>query len=146
MAAETRAQFSVSALSCLRPAAVSEYKRLMASGLPQRTCKRLEAGLSEIKARHRSVGDVRGMGHFWAVELVRDRETREPFGAKADAAALRPTMIGKLSGEMMKRGVFLSGWYSHFIVAPPLVITEDEVNEGLGVLDEVLGVADAEAG
>jgi taurine--2-oxoglutarate transaminase len=127
------------------PAAVSEYKKLMASGLPQRTSKRLEAGLNEVQARHRSVGDVRGIGHFWAVELVKNRETKEPFGTKADAAALRPTMIGKLSGEMMKRGVFLSGWYSHFIVAPPLVITEEEVDEGLGVLDQVLGMADGEA-
>jgi len=38
----------------------------------------------------------------------------------------------------------LSGWYSHFIVAPPLVISEEEVEEGLTALDEVLGVADAE--
>lgn len=127
------------------PAAVSEYRRLMASGLPQKASKRLETGLNEIKGRHRSVGDVRGMGHFWAVELVRNRGTKEPFGTKADAAALRPTIIGKLSGELMKRGVFLSGWYSHFIVAPPLVIREEEVNQGLAALDEVLGIADEEA-
>jgi len=54
-------------------------------------------------------------------------------------------MIGRLSSELMQRGVFLSGWYSHFIVAPPLVITEEEVDQGLAVLDEVLGMADKEA-
>jgi taurine--2-oxoglutarate transaminase len=126
------------------PAAITEYRKLVASGLMKKTSARLERGLNTLKERHPSVGDVRGIGHFWGVELVRDRETKQPFGTKADAAALRPTIIGKLSGELMKRGVFLSGWYSHFIVAPPLVISEEEVEEGLTALDEVLGVADAE--
>jgi taurine--2-oxoglutarate transaminase len=126
------------------PAAITEYRKLVASGLMKKTSARLERGLNALKERHPSVGDVRGIGHFWGVELVRDRETKQPFGTKADAAALRPTIIGKLSGELMKRGVFLSGWYSHFIVAPPLVISEEEVEEGLTALDEVLGVADAE--
>jgi taurine--2-oxoglutarate transaminase len=117
----------------------------MASGLPQKASKRLGSGLSAIKERHPSVGDVRGLGHFWAVELVKNRETKEPFGTKADAAALRPTITGKLSGELMKRGVFLSGWYSHFIVAPPLVTSEEEIDQGLEALDGALEIADREA-
>lgn len=126
------------------PAAIAEYKRLLASGLPQRVSAHLERRLRELMDRHRSVGDVRGLGHFWAVELVKDRETKEPFNTKADKAALRPLLTSRLAEEMLKRGLYVASWYNHFIVAPPLVITEGEVDEGLAVFDEVLKLADEE--
>jgi taurine--2-oxoglutarate transaminase len=126
------------------PAAIAEYKRLLASGLPQRVSKHLERGLRELMGRHKSVGDVRGLGHFWAVELVRNRETKEPFNTQADKAALRPLMTSRLAEEMLKRGVYVASWYNHFIVAPPLIITEEEVDEGLEAFDAVLEIADKE--
>lgn len=127
------------------PAAISEYKRLLASGLPQRVSQHLESGLRELMERHKSIGDVRGLGHFWAVELVRNRETKEPFNTKADKAALKPLLTGRLAEEMLKRGLYVASWYNHFIIAPPLIITEEEVDEGLEILDEVLEIADREA-
>ena len=127
------------------PAAVKEYERLIETGLPRRASEHLARGLRELMASHKSIGDIRGLGHFWAVELVRDRETKEPFNTKADKAALKPLLIDKLSAEMLKRGVYLSSWYNHFVIAPPLVITEAEIDKGLAALDEVLEMADHEA-
>ncbi|MDD4903837.1 MAG: aminotransferase class III-fold pyridoxal phosphate-dependent enzyme, partial [Candidatus Bipolaricaulis sp.] len=129
------------ALSAIPPA-VSEYKKLVASGRLRKVSDHLGRRLRELADRHASVGDVRGIGHFWAVELVRDRTTKEPFNTKADKAALRPLMTSKISATLLERGVYLSNWYNHFVVAPPLIISEAEVDLGIEALDEALTLAD----
>ena len=126
------------------PAALAEYRRLFETGLPGRVSVHLERRLRELQRDHPSVGDVRGLGHFWAIELVKDRETKEPFNTKADKAAMRPLMVNRLAEEMLKRGLYVAGWYNHFIIAPPLIITEEEVDRGMAILDEVLELADRE--
>jgi taurine--2-oxoglutarate transaminase len=126
------------------PAAIEEYRKLMNSGLPQRVSAHLGKQLSALKDAHRSIGDVRGLGHFWGIEIVRNRETKEPFNTKADMAALRPLTTSKLAAEMQSRGLYVGSWYNHFIIAPPLIVTEAEVDEAMGILDSVLGMADKE--
>jgi len=126
------------------PAAIGEYRKLTASGLPQRVSAHLGKQLSALKDAHRSIGDVRGLGHFWGIEIVRDRETKEPFNTKADMAAQRPLTTSKLASEMQSRGLYVGCWYNHFIIAPPLIVTESEVDEAMGILDSVLGMADKE--
>ncbi len=126
------------------PAAIEEYKKLVASGLPQRVSKYLEKRLNELKEEHKCIGDVRGLGHFWAVEIVKNRKTKKPFNTRADKAALRPLMVDKIASEMLKNGVYMVGWISHFIIAPPLIITEEQVDEGLNVFSEALKIADKE--
>ncbi len=90
---------------------------------------------------HPSVGEVRGRGLFWAVELVRDRETREPlvpFNASgADAAPM-----GAFTAAAKKAGVWPFVHFNRTHIAPPLVITEDELVRGLSAIDEALTVAD----
>ncbi|MFQ6033538.1 MAG: aspartate aminotransferase family protein, partial [Candidatus Bipolaricaulia bacterium] len=127
------------------PAAIEEYKKLMATGAPQRVGEHLSQRLQGLMERHESIGDVRGLGHFWAVELVKDRETKEPFNTKADKAALKPLMVDRLAAELLKRGLYVVSWYNHFVIAPPLTITEEEIDEGLEIFDEVLEIADREA-
>lgn len=127
------------------PAAIEEYKRLMATGRPQKLSKHLESKLRALMEKHVSVGDVRGLGHFWAVELVKNRHTKEPFNTKADKAALRPLTVSKLAVMMLDRGVYVAGWYNHFIIAPPLIVTEEECDEALDVFESVLTFADQEA-
>ena len=124
------------------PAAVSEYKRIVASGAPSVASHRLEHGLSGLKDKHKCVGDVRGMGHFWAIELVKNRRTKEPFNTKSDKADLKPLAVSKLAAMMMRSGVHVGSWYNHFIIAPPLTIREEEIDEGISVIDDVLEVAD----
>lgn len=100
--------------------------------------------LKELAKRHRSVGDVRGRGLFWAVDLVRDRQTKEPLNIPSDKIERKPMLIDKVTADLMQRGVFMMGWISHLIVAPPLIITEAELDRGLTALDAALAISDAE--
>ncbi len=97
--------------------------------------------LDKIAARHPSVGEVRGAGCFFAIELVRDRGTREPlvpFNAKgADAAPMGEVMAAAKSG-----GVWPFAHFNRVHVAPPLVIDEEDLRTGLAAIDAALEVAD----
>jgi taurine---2-oxoglutarate transaminase len=101
--------------------------------------------LPRLAQRHPSIGDVRGKGLFWGVELVRDRETREPlvpFNATGEAAA----PVTRIAKAAMERGLYLFVHWNVVMIVPPLTITREELEEGLGVLDEVLAIADEYAG
>jgi taurine--2-oxoglutarate transaminase len=103
----------------------------------------MEKRLNELMESHKSIGEVRGKGLFWGVELVKDRETKEPFATRKEK--FLPTIQKKMSAAAMEKGVYLVNIINHFIVAPPLIVTEAEIDEGIAVLDEVLAIADREA-
>ncbi len=130
------------ALSAVAPA-VAEYKRLMATGLPQTVAKYLEKKLYELGDRHECVGDVRGIGHFWALEIVKNRKTKERFDTKADKFH-KALMTDRIIAETSKRGLYTACWYDTIMVAPPLIITKEQVDEGMGILDKALEIADRE--
>jgi taurine--2-oxoglutarate transaminase len=101
----------------------------------------LAAELPGLLERHPSVGEVRGKGLFWGVELVRNRETREPlvpFNAAGEAMA----PVTALAKAAMERGLYLMTHWNVIMVCPPLNIAREELDEGLGILDEALAVAD----
>ena len=125
-------------------AAINELKRQDLVEGSKRKGEYLYSKLAELKEKHISVGDVRGLGLFWSVVLVKNRETNEPFNTYKDKFEGRLTLVEKISGAMMKKGVYLVGWVSHFVIAPPLTITEKEIDEGVKALDEALALADAE--
>jgi taurine--2-oxoglutarate transaminase len=127
------------------PAAVAEFKRLMDSGLPQHVAGYLKEKLFDLAERHPSVGDVRGIGHFWAFELVKNRETKEPFDVKADKFTDKPLMTNQVAQNALNNGIYLLAWYDTLIIAPPLIITTEEVDAALAVLDKSLEIADREA-
>ena len=127
------------------PAAVSEYKRIMGSGLPQKVSQYLKERLYELGDRHVSIGDVRGIGHFYALELVKNRGTKEPFNVKSDRFSRKSLMTSQVSADASKKGLYVMGWYDSLIIAPPLIITEAEVDEAIGILDQSLEIADREA-
>jgi taurine--2-oxoglutarate transaminase len=100
--------------------------------------------LPRLQERHPSIGDVRGLGLFWGLELVRDRETREPlvpFNAGGEAAA----PVNRIVKAALDRGVYLFVHWNVVVICPPLTITREELDEGLAVLDEVLALADEHA-
>ncbi len=102
----------------------------------------LGPGLAALGADHPAVGEVRGLGVFWAVELVRDPATREPlvpFNAAGSAAAPMKEVVG----ACVERGLvpFTAGNRLHIV--PPLTTSVADVEEGLARLDEALKVADA---
>jgi taurine--2-oxoglutarate transaminase len=104
----------------------------------------MQTKLNEIKEKHRSIGDVRGIGLFWAVELVKNRGTKKPFNTRTDKIAGAPLTVDKVSADCMTRGVYLMGWISHLLIAPPLIINEKQIDEGIAALDESLKIPDAE--
>ncbi|WP_152911215.1 aminotransferase class III-fold pyridoxal phosphate-dependent enzyme, partial [Burkholderia cenocepacia] len=101
----------------------------------------LRDGLGELAERHPSIGDVRGMGAQFGIELVRDRETREPLVEWHHPAGSAP--MRAFYGELLKRGVHAYGRYNVVIVTPPLVISRTELDEGLDALDAALTVLEA---
>jgi taurine---2-oxoglutarate transaminase len=124
-------------------AAIEEYRRLDLLEKSRKDGEYLLAHLREIQERHPSVGEVRGLGLFAAVELVKNRTTREPFNSEDDKMAGRPLVIDQVTGAMMKEGVFCIGWVSHLVVAPPLIVTREEIDRGLAALDRALAITDA---
>jgi taurine--2-oxoglutarate transaminase len=125
-------------------AAINELKRLNLIERAREMGEYMGARLNELKSKHPSIGDVRGIGMFWAVELVRDRKTKELFNSKLDKVSGRPLLVDKVAAEMMKNGVFLQAWISHFVIAPPLIITREEIDLGVEALDRALTIADGE--
>lgn len=95
--------------------------------------------LEEMKAKYACVGDVRYIGLFSALELVKDKETREPLVPYGkDPEGIMSKIIG-----LLKERKFMT--YSHenmFFISPPLIITEEQMNEELDKVEEVLAIVD----
>jgi taurine---2-oxoglutarate transaminase len=97
--------------------------------------------LPKLQDKHPSIGEVRGLGLFWMLELVRDRQTREmlvPYAASGEAAA----PMARLTKAALEKGLYLFTHFNRVGITPPLVINRDELMEGLGILDGVLDIAD----
>jgi taurine--2-oxoglutarate transaminase len=125
-------------------ASINEYKRLNLIERAREMGDYMGKKLNELKSKHPSVGDVRGLGLFWAVEIVKNRKTKKYFNTMRDKVSGVPAMVEKIAADMMKKGVFIQAWVSHFVIAPPLIVTKEEVDQGVKALDESLALADVE--
>lgn len=95
--------------------------------------------LDELKEKHICVGDVRHIGLFGAVELMKDREKKiplVPYGYDENAT------MAKIQGLLKERGFAAFGRENNINVTPPLIITEQELREAFKILDEVLTIVD----
>jgi taurine--2-oxoglutarate transaminase len=99
--------------------------------------------LMKLKDNHPSVGDVRGLGLFFAVEIVKNRKTKQLFNTMRDKVEGKSLIVDQITGKMMAGGVAIQAWVSHFVVAPPLIVTKEELDLGIAALDEHLAIADA---
>jgi taurine--2-oxoglutarate transaminase len=97
--------------------------------------------LEKLAERHPSIGEVRGLGLFWGLELVRDRQTREPL-VPYNAAGEDALPVNRMAKAALERGLYLFVHWNVVMIAPPLVISQEELQEGLDALDEVLAIAD----
>jgi taurine---2-oxoglutarate transaminase len=104
--------------------------------------QQLGPGLRELASRHPSLGEVRGVGAFWALELVKNRETREPLVPYGQQAVDDNDPMRELSRTFWQRGlnVFINSNRIH--VGPPCNASPEEVQEGISIIDDVLKVAD----
>jgi len=104
--------------------------------------KVLGPGLAELAGRHRCVGDVRGLGVFWALELVKDKVTREPIAPYGGTSAAMTDLVRACK----ERGLLPFTNFNRLHAVPPCNVTEAEAREGIEILDEALSAADAYCG
>lgn len=88
--------------------------------------------LEDLAERHQVIGEVRGEGVFWAIELVADRKTREPLAAAA---------MGRIKSALVGRGLLPFVQDNRIHVVPPCVVTAEEVADAMAIYDEVLSTA-----
>jgi taurine---2-oxoglutarate transaminase len=125
---------AVASINAFRDEGIIENARMLGTDV-------IGPRLREIAEKHPSVGDVRGLGVFWAVELVRDRETREPLVPYNAAGESAKPMLA-LAAACKDRGLWPFTHFNRAHVVPPCTTTPDEAREGLDILDEALTVAD----
>ncbi len=121
------------ALSCT--AGLATIEAIEQAGLVEnsrRVGSHLHRRLKELQSRHSLIGDVRGLGLFQGVELVRDGATKTPATVEAAKVVYRAFELGLI--------VFYVGMFSNVLeITPPLIMTEGEVDEGIEILDRALG-------
>ncbi len=103
--------------------------------------KILKTELERLKEKHACVGDARAIGLFSCLELVKNKKTKEPLSPynAMGKAAENSTQILK---RLMERGLFTFVRWMFLFIVPPLPINEDQLREGLSIIDEVLDYAD----
>ena len=98
----------------------------------------LRAGLEKLADKHACIGQIRGVGMFNGIELVKNRETREPlvpFGGKG--------VMAEMMAFAMNQGLYLSHFSNVIRLTPPLNISLEDIDLGLEILDRTLDIADA---
>jgi taurine--2-oxoglutarate transaminase len=97
--------------------------------------------LADLASRHNVIGEIRGTGMFWAVELVSDRESKAPLAPYGGSS---PEMTAILNGCVAKGMVpFVN--FNRIHIVPPLTVSSDELVEGIGILDAVLSELNPES-
>jgi taurine--2-oxoglutarate transaminase len=127
-------------------AAIKELRRLDLVNRAREMGKYLGEKLHALQPKHPSIGEVRGLGLFWALEMVKDQANKTPFNTKQDKVDGKVTVVDRVAAEMMKRGVSVQAWISHFVIAPPLIIEKQELDFAVDQLDQSLAIADAAIG
>jgi taurine--2-oxoglutarate transaminase len=98
----------------------------------------LKRMLTDLGEQHPSVGDVRSIGLFGIIELVKNRATREPL---APFNGSSPEMVS-IRKSLLEHGLYISPHWHTLLIIPPLIITEEQLAEGVGMIDEALEIAD----
>ena len=90
----------------------------------------LAPGLAALADKHQVIGEVRGTGVFWAIELVSDRSTKQP---------VEPAVMARLKSELLRLGLLPFIVENRIHVVPPAIVTADEIRHGLRLIDQALG-------
>jgi len=101
----------------------------------------IERRVEEMKAQHPSIGDFRNTGLLGCIELVKNRDTKEPmapFNAKADEMVI----MNKVAGKLKELGMYAFVRWNYVFIAPPLTINTEQIEEGLAIISQALSIAD----
>jgi taurine--2-oxoglutarate transaminase len=101
--------------------------------------KTLRRGLMNLAEKHTSLGDVRGTGLHQVIELVKDRETRQPLSGWNKPAS---EPMRRVAASLREQGMSTFVNWDCIFCTPPLIVTQEQINEGLDMLDHALAIAD----
>lgn len=133
--------YSAHPLACAAGiACVNYYKEANILENVNRVGKVLGDILEELKAKHPCVGDVRYIGLFTSIELVKDKQTKEPLVPYGKDPEGR---MGKIIGALKAKGFMTYSHENMIFISPPLIITEEQIREEMTKVDEVLSEVDA---
>ena len=134
--------YSAHPLACAAGVAcVNYYKEANILENVNKVGKVLGELLEDIKSKHACVGDVRYIGLFSSIELVKNKDTKEPlvpYGKDPEGK------MGKIIGALKAKGFMTYSHENMIFVSPPLIITEAQLREEMAKVDEVLAVVDTE--
>jgi len=126
---------AVASINIFREEGIVEHSRMLGTDV-------IGPELAAMQERHPSIGDARGLGTFWAIELVKSRETREPL-VPFNAAGADAKPMGDLVAACKERGLWPFTHFNRMHVVPPCTTSVEQVREGLAIIDDALSVADA---
>lgn len=95
----------------------------------------------ELKAKHPSIGDFRNTGLLGCIELVKNQGNKEPM-APFNANSGEMTIMNKVASKLKDLGMYTFVRWNYIFVAPPLCITEEEIDKGLAIISDALLIAD----
>lgn len=101
----------------------------------------MDQRMEEMKDKHPSLGDWRNTGLLGCIELVKNRETREPM-APFNAKPSEMAVMKKVAASIREQGMFTFVKWNFIFVAPPLIITEAQIDEGLQIISNAIAIAD----
>ena len=103
--------------------------------------KYIERRVEEMKKHHPSIGDFRNTGLLGCIELVKNRKTKEPmapFNAKPDEMAI----MNKVAAKLKELGMYTFVRWNYIFIAPPLCVTQEQIEEGLAMISTAIKIAD----
>lgn len=103
----------------------------------------LNLRMEEMKAKHKSIGDWRNTGLLGCMELVKNRQTKEPF-APFNARPEEMVVMNKVAAKIRDLGMYTFVRWGFIFIAPPLCVTKEQIDEGLEIISEALKISDAE--
>jgi taurine--2-oxoglutarate transaminase len=125
---------AVASINIFKEEKIVEHARMLGKDV-------IGPALEKLKAKHPSVGDVRGLGVFWAIELVKNRDSRKPYVPyNASGADAKPML--ELAAACKERGLWPFTHFNRMHVVPPCNTPVEDVKAGLAIIDEVLDIAD----
>lgn len=103
--------------------------------------KYMEAQVEKLKLKHPSIGDFRNTGLLGCIELVKNRATKEPM-APFNAKPEEMVVMNKVAAKIKELGMYTFVRWNYIFAAPPLIVTKEQIDEGLAMLSEAIAIAD----
>jgi taurine--2-oxoglutarate transaminase len=105
--------------------------------------KYIEQEVEKLKEKHPSIGDFRNTGLLGCIELVKNRKTKEPM-APFNANAIEMAVMNKVAAKIRELGMYTFVRWNYIFIAPPLIVTKEQIDEGLAIISEAIAIADTE--